>query len=233
MMWEIILLGRRVGLLIGRGQKRMSKEQIMLCFLGPIGYVQFVIHIELYKLRICSFSIFYKIFKLKHKRYISYHFFQFSKNLMNHMMSLPALQVQNGFLYNTHKATWSSSCLPFCPQFASLFPLPHNAPHWSSHFSSHIPNLFLSQGICTCSVLCLMILPDPSLCLFLILQPSIKISLQNCFPDCLPSVPHPTPLSSHSPCLGSVSIFYKGPDSKNSSLCRPGGLGHNDSKFPS
>lgn len=127
MMWEIILLGRRVGLLIGRGQKRMSKEQIMLCFLGPIGYVQFVIHIELYKLRICSFSIFYKIFKLKHKRYISYHFFQFSKNLMNHMMSLPALQVQNGFLYNTHKATWSiiSMCY-FIIYFAQLiiFPFP-------------------------------------------------------------------------------------------------------------
>lgn len=54
---------------------------------------------------------------------------------------------------------------------------------------------------------------------FFIPQVSIKIlSPQNCLLDCPPSVAHPTSIPHHSPCLGSLSIFHKG----------PGVLGHND-----
>lgn len=125
----------------------------------------------------------------------------------------------------TRRSTWSSSCLSFCAHFASLSHLPHDAPPWSSHVPSYTPNLFLTQGPCTCFVLCLMFLLHP---LFPIPQASANVSLQNCFPDCLPRGTHPTPFPSHSPCSGLAGPL---PDDKKPRLCRASGLGHSDAPF--
>lgn len=109
----------------------------------------------------------------------------------------------------TPRSTWPSSCLSFCAHFASLSHLPHDAAPWSSHFPSYTPNLFLTQGPCTCFVLGLMFLLHP---LFLIPQASANVLSSELLPR----------LSPHA--RGWL-------DDKKPRLCRASGLGHSDAPF--
>lgn len=153
------------------------------------------------------------------------HFSKFSWNLMNQMVSLPALQLHNGFLWGSRvrlarllPAFLCSLCTPLppssrCPALASSLSL------------THTRLVLVSRSLCLFRPLP-HVPSHPSS--FLILQASINISLQNCFPDRLPRGTHTTPLPSHSPCLGWAGLL---PDGKNPGLFSASGLIHSDAPF--
>lgn len=99
--------------------------------------------------------------------------------------------------YNTSEAPWSGPCLPLCPQFASFSPLHHDALATLVLLSFTHPNLFLPQGLCMCTPLCLMLLPHPSLWLPISHSSGLHestVSSELPSPTHPPNVAHPAPL---------------------------------------
>ena len=117
------------------------------------------------------------------------HFSKFSWNLINQKVSLPASQLWNSFLWGSRVCL--ARLLPafLCWLCVPLPPSSRCSTLVSSLSLTHTRLVLVSRSLC---LFCpLPHVPSPSL--FLILQTSINISLQNCFPDCLPRGTHPTP----------------------------------------
>ena len=144
-----------------------------------------------------------------------------------------------------HESDGVTSCLTVAQRLPlRLTGAPGPAPACLSVLTLSPSPAFLTMprpGLLTSLTHTRLVLVSRSLCLFrplphvpshpssfLILQASINISLRNCFPDRLPRGTHPTPLPSHSPCLGWAGLLL---DGKNPGLCSTSGLTHSDAPF--
>lgn len=146
-----------------------------------MGYIHFMVLIELYTLRVCSFFCVHilHIFKVK------------NKNIKD--------------IFEVFLKSYKSGDIMFCLQVMEWIPITLTRLldvtlaylsvlnlHYSHffimscyyYFPSHKPNLFFSQGFRTCSKFAWCSFPIPLCgCLFLILQAPVKYLLRTAFPD--------------------------------------------------